>query len=99
MLRTVLWHRQEAVPGYVELQYDVATWDRVAADYQKRERLLLNPLLALMAYRLTKVAKENPRLTSTIVGDQRPGMMPSTWGSRCKARRRCIWRSSRTPHA
>jgi len=71
MLRTVLWHRQEAVPGYVELQYDVAAWDRVAADYQKRERLLLNPLLALMAYRLTQVAKENPRLTSTIVGDQR----------------------------
>jgi pyruvate dehydrogenase E2 component (dihydrolipoamide acetyltransferase) len=71
MLRTVLWQRQEAVPGYVEVQYDAAAWDRFAADYQKRERLLLNPLLALMAYRLTRIAKENPRLTSTILGDQR----------------------------
>jgi pyruvate/2-oxoglutarate dehydrogenase complex dihydrolipoamide acyltransferase (E2) component len=71
MLRTVLWQRQEAVPGYVELKYDAAAWDRLAADYQKRERLLLNPLLALMAYRLTRIAKENPRLTSTILDDQR----------------------------
>ena len=31
----------------------------------------MNPLLALMAYRLVTVARENPRLTSTIVGDQR----------------------------
>jgi pyruvate dehydrogenase E2 component (dihydrolipoamide acetyltransferase) len=71
MLRTVLWQRQEAVPAYVELEYDVAAWDRLSADYQTRERLLLNPLLGLMAYRLTRIAKENPRLTSTIVGDQR----------------------------
>jgi pyruvate dehydrogenase E2 component (dihydrolipoamide acetyltransferase) len=71
MLRTVLWQRQEAVPGYVELEYDAASWDRFSTDYQKRERLLLNPLLALMAYRLATIAKENPRLTSTIAGDER----------------------------
>jgi pyruvate/2-oxoglutarate dehydrogenase complex dihydrolipoamide acyltransferase (E2) component len=71
MLRTVLWQRDEAVPGYVELLYDAASWDRAAAEYQKRERLILSPLLALMAYRLVAAAKENPRLSSTIVGDQR----------------------------
>jgi pyruvate dehydrogenase E2 component (dihydrolipoamide acetyltransferase) len=71
MLRTVLWQRQEAVPGYVEMTYDAAEWDRVSADYQKRERLLLNPMLALMAYRLSRVASENPRLRSTIAGDER----------------------------
>ncbi|MEP7310600.1 MAG: 2-oxo acid dehydrogenase subunit E2 [Acidobacteriota bacterium] len=71
MLRTVLWQRQEAVPGYVELQYDAAAWDRAAAEYQRRERLIVNPLLALIAYRLTRVAKQNPRLTSTIVGEER----------------------------
>jgi len=71
MLRTVTWQRDEAVPAYVELLYDAAAWDRIAADYQKRERLLLNPLLALMAYRLVAAAKENRRLASTIVGDQR----------------------------
>jgi pyruvate/2-oxoglutarate dehydrogenase complex dihydrolipoamide acyltransferase (E2) component len=71
MLRTVLWQRDEAVPGYVELQYDAGAWDRAAVEYQQRERLLLSPLLALMAYRLVAAAKNNPRLSSTIVGDQR----------------------------
>src|SRR6185503_4587891 len=59
MLRTVLWQREEAVPAYVEIEYDATAWDRLSVDYQKRERLLLNPLLALMAYRLTMIAKEN----------------------------------------
>jgi pyruvate dehydrogenase E2 component (dihydrolipoamide acetyltransferase) len=71
MLRTVLWQRQQAVPGYVELQYDVAAWERAATTYQQHERLLMNPLLSLMAYRLVTVAARNPRLNSTIVDDQR----------------------------
>ncbi len=68
MLRAVLWHRDEAVPGYVELQYDAAEWDRVAAEYQKREGLLLSPLLALMAYRLVRVAAGHERLNATMDG-------------------------------
>jgi pyruvate dehydrogenase E2 component (dihydrolipoyllysine-residue acetyltransferase) len=68
MLRAVLWHRDEAVPGYVELEYDAAEWDRVASDYQKREGLLLSPLLALMAYRLVRVAAADERLNATIDG-------------------------------
>jgi len=71
MLRTVQWQRDEAVPGYVELLYDAGAWDRAAAEYQQRERLLLSPLLALMAYRLVAAAKENDRIASTIVGDRR----------------------------
>jgi pyruvate/2-oxoglutarate dehydrogenase complex dihydrolipoamide acyltransferase (E2) component len=71
VMRTVLWQRQEAVPGYVELQYDAAAWTRVAAEFQKRERLLFSPLLALLAYRLVRAASANRRLNSTIVGDQR----------------------------
>jgi|SoiMethySBSTD1v2_1073268.scaffolds.fasta_scaffold132230_3 pyruvate dehydrogenase E2 component (dihydrolipoamide acetyltransferase) len=71
MLRTVLWQRQHAVPGYVELEYDAAAWDRAAAEYQKQERLLLNPLLALMAYRLVTVVKQQRRLNATIVGERR----------------------------
>jgi pyruvate/2-oxoglutarate dehydrogenase complex dihydrolipoamide acyltransferase (E2) component len=71
MLRTVLWQRDEAVPGYVELQYDAAAWERAAKEYQRQEKLLLSPLLGLMAYRLVAAVKENPRIASTIVGDQR----------------------------
>jgi pyruvate/2-oxoglutarate dehydrogenase complex dihydrolipoamide acyltransferase (E2) component len=55
----------------VELLYDAGAWDRAAAEYQQRERLLLSPLLALMAYRLVAAAKENDRIASTIVGDRR----------------------------
>ncbi|HET9833327.1 MAG TPA: 2-oxo acid dehydrogenase subunit E2 [Vicinamibacterales bacterium] len=71
MLRTVSWQRDEAVPGYVELAYDAAAWDRAAADYQKRENLLLSPLLALLAHRLARLAAENPALNSTIVSENR----------------------------
>jgi pyruvate/2-oxoglutarate dehydrogenase complex dihydrolipoamide acyltransferase (E2) component len=69
MLRAVLWHRDEAVPGYVELQYDAGGWDRAAAEYQKREGLLLSPLLPLMAYRLVRLAADNARINATIDGD------------------------------
>jgi len=71
MLRTVLWQRDEAVPGYVELAYDAKAWEQASTDYQKRERLLLSPLLALMAHRLARVAAQNRRLNSTIVADRR----------------------------
>jgi pyruvate dehydrogenase E2 component (dihydrolipoyllysine-residue acetyltransferase) len=71
MLRTVLWQRDEAVPGYVELAYDAGAWERAAADYQKREGLLLSPLLAVLAHRLARLAAENPTLNSTIVGENR----------------------------
>src|SRR6185295_259634 len=71
MLRTVLWQRDEAVPGYVELAYDAAAWDRAAAEYQKREKLLLSPLLALMAHGLVRAAAADPRVNSTMVGDAR----------------------------
>jgi len=70
MLRTVLWQRDHAVTGYVELPYDAREWERVAAEYQKSEKLLLNPLLSLMAYRLARVAAERERLNATIVGDE-----------------------------
>jgi pyruvate/2-oxoglutarate dehydrogenase complex dihydrolipoamide acyltransferase (E2) component len=71
MLRTVSWQRDEAVPGYVELTYDTAAWERAAKEYQKQQRLLLSPLLPLMAHRLVRVAMLNPKLNSTIVGDTR----------------------------
>ena len=48
-----------------------AAWDRAAAEYQKQERLLLNPLLALMAYRLVTVVKQQRRLNATIVAERR----------------------------
>ena len=50
MLRTVSWHRDYAVPGYVEVAYETAPWEEYADRFQKEHRLLLSPLLGLMAF-------------------------------------------------
>jgi pyruvate/2-oxoglutarate dehydrogenase complex dihydrolipoamide acyltransferase (E2) component len=71
MVRTVRWQRDEAVPGYVEIQYPTAAWEQAAADYQRTARLLVSPLLSLMAWQLVRLAAARPELNSTIVGDRR----------------------------
>lgn len=71
MLSTVVWHRDVAVPGYIEITYDPAGWDAYAKDFGSAHGLLLNPLLPLMAWRLVELARDNPRLNSTIVGARR----------------------------
>jgi pyruvate/2-oxoglutarate dehydrogenase complex dihydrolipoamide acyltransferase (E2) component len=71
MLRTVLWHRDSAVPGYLEFPYDAQPWIKYAAAFQKSHKLMFDPLLSLLAFRLAGLAKEHPFLNSTIVGDSR----------------------------
>lgn len=71
MMATVMWHREVAVAGYVELEYDSALWETYAKAFADRHKLLLSPLLSLMSWRLVQLAKETPILNSTIVGNQR----------------------------
>jgi pyruvate dehydrogenase E2 component (dihydrolipoamide acetyltransferase) len=71
MLATVVWHRDVAVPGYVELAYDSAAWLAHAAEFGTRHGLLLNPLLPLMTWRLVELARDTPRLNATIVASGR----------------------------
>lgn len=71
MLATVQWHRDVAVSGYIELPYEVQDWDGYAADFQARHKLMLNPLLALMAWRLVRLVHDHRAFNATIVGDQR----------------------------
>lgn len=71
MLRTVCWHRDEAVPGYVELAYDPQPLEQYAAEFQQQHKLVLSPLLALHAWRLAQVAARHKKLNSTIVGGAR----------------------------
>jgi pyruvate/2-oxoglutarate dehydrogenase complex dihydrolipoamide acyltransferase (E2) component len=71
MLRTVVWHKFEAVPGYVELAYDPAPWAAYAGAFQQRHRLLLSPLLALLARRLVCTALDQPAVNATVAGEQR----------------------------
>lgn len=70
MLRTVAWHKSEAVPAYLEISYDPGPWAVYAADFQQRHRLLMSPLLALLARRMVDAAIEQPTLNATLLGEQ-----------------------------
>jgi pyruvate/2-oxoglutarate dehydrogenase complex dihydrolipoamide acyltransferase (E2) component len=70
MLVTVQWHRDRAAAGYLELEYDPAPWDEYAAAYAQQNKLMLSPLLPLLAYRLVELAKENPKINATVVNDR-----------------------------
>jgi pyruvate dehydrogenase E2 component (dihydrolipoamide acetyltransferase) len=68
MLHTVCWQR-EALPAYLEIAYDPRVWEDYAADFQKRHRLLMSPLLGLFAWRLARVALERPSINATLAGE------------------------------
>ena len=71
MLRTVLWHRDVAVPAYLELPYKTQPWVDYAAAFQKSHKMMFDPMLSLLAYRLVTVAREYPLVNSTISGHSR----------------------------
>jgi pyruvate/2-oxoglutarate dehydrogenase complex dihydrolipoamide acyltransferase (E2) component len=64
MFQTVTWHQKIAVPGYIEIPYDPSAWDDYAAEFMKSHGLLFSPLLALMSWRLSRLALEKPRLNA-----------------------------------
>ena len=80
VIHTVSWSRDFAVPGYIEVEYDSDAWNAYAKAYAERHRLLLQPLLALMAWRLVQLAREMPILNATIVGDRRYQYKPVNLG-------------------
>jgi pyruvate/2-oxoglutarate dehydrogenase complex dihydrolipoamide acyltransferase (E2) component len=71
MLHTVSWQRDVAAAGYIEMALDTAAWDRQAAAFAEQHKLLLNPLLPLMAWQLVELATAMPKLNATIVDEQR----------------------------
>lgn len=80
MASTVSWHRDFAVPGYIEIDYDLATWAAFAKQFQEQHGLLMPPLLPLMAWRLIEVARELPRINATFQGGQRYEYAPINLG-------------------
>ena len=71
MAATVTWHRDFAVAGYIEIDYDLAPWAEYSKRFQEEKGLLMPPLLPLMAWRLVEIAKEKPLLNATMLGNQR----------------------------
>lgn len=71
MLTTVLWHRDRAAAGYIEIEYDPSPWEAHAKRYADENRLLMPPLMPLMAHRLVELATATPRINCAIVEDRR----------------------------
>ncbi|MDP3537332.1 MAG: 2-oxo acid dehydrogenase subunit E2 [Azonexus sp.] len=80
MAATVAWHRDFAVPGYIEIDYDLAPWAEYAKRFQDEKGLLMPPLLPLMAWRLVELARETQRLNATFVGNKRFEYAPVNLG-------------------
>lgn len=80
MLATVLWHRDQAAAGYVEMEYDPSAWDDHARRYADEHRLLMPPLMPLMAHRLVELATAQPRVNCAIIDRRRYQYRPVNLG-------------------
>ena len=80
MLFTVLWHRDRAAAAYLEIEYDPRPWNDYASRYAQQNKLLLSPLLPLIAFGLVELAKATPRINATVVNDRRYQYHPINLG-------------------
>jgi pyruvate/2-oxoglutarate dehydrogenase complex dihydrolipoamide acyltransferase (E2) component len=80
MLRTVSWQRDRAAAAYLELEYDPKPWEEHAARYAEQQKLMLSPLLPLMAFRLVALGRERPMINATVVDDRRYQYRPVNLG-------------------
>ncbi|MCM8621357.1 MAG: 2-oxo acid dehydrogenase subunit E2 [Candidatus Accumulibacter sp.] len=80
MANAVLWHRDHAVTGYIEIDYDLAPWAEYAKRMQDEKGWMMSPLLPLMAWRLVQAASANPRLNATLIDGKRFEYMPVNLG-------------------
>ena len=80
MLITVSWHRDHAAATYLEVEYDPKAWEDHAAAYASANKLMLSPLLPLLAYRYVQLAKANPRVNATVVNGKRFQYQPVNLG-------------------
>jgi len=80
MFFTVLWHRDRAAAAYLEIEYDPQPWNDYAARYAQQNKLLLSPLLPLLAFRLVELAKLTPRINATAINDRRYEYRPVNLG-------------------
>ena len=99
MLRTVLWQRDYAVPGYIEIPCDEAAWKDYGLAFQKRHRMLVNPSLSLMARQLAELARDHPKLNSTLLDNARFAYSQVNLGSPCSPAMRSTWSSWKMPRS
>lgn len=71
MVSTVAWHRDYAASAYLEMMYDQQAWEEYASAFAERHKLMLSPLLPLMAYRLVEITREIPKINATLVNGEK----------------------------
>lgn len=70
MLHTVSWHRDQAAAAYLEIEFDPKPWDEYAASFAAQHKLMMSPMLPLMAYRLVSLVGETAKINATLVEGQ-----------------------------
>jgi pyruvate/2-oxoglutarate dehydrogenase complex dihydrolipoamide acyltransferase (E2) component len=70
MLHTVSWHRDQAAAAYLEIEFDSKPWDDHAAAFAAQHKLMMSPMLPLMAYRLVTLVGETAKINATLVDGQ-----------------------------
>ncbi|NLS08359.1 hypothetical protein HGP14_34855 [Rhizobium sp. P32RR-XVIII] len=68
MCDSLSWHRDEAVPCYLEVPLDVEGWDHYASTAFSGREAMVSPLLALMAYRAVEAVGYFPRANAILSG-------------------------------
>jgi pyruvate/2-oxoglutarate dehydrogenase complex dihydrolipoamide acyltransferase (E2) component len=67
MVASVAWQRDQASATYLECLYDPGPWERYASAFAKAHRLLMSPLLPLLAWRLVGIAAATPAINATVI--------------------------------
>ncbi len=69
MARTVQWHKSTPVPAYLEMPFAHNEWKDYAKKVAVANKLLLDPLLGLVAFRLVSLTRQTPVLNATLLAE------------------------------
>jgi len=67
--KTVNWHKENTVPAYLEIIIDQSYWDNYSKILMDANKLLVNPLLSILAYRVASIVNKFPRINSYCDGE------------------------------
>lgn len=71
IINRIAWQRLHAVPGYIEYGFESNQWRDYADAFLKKNRLMFDPLLGLIAHRLAQVVGQFPNANATLIGQRK----------------------------
>lgn len=68
MCDSLSWHRNEAVPCYLEVPFDAEGWNQYSSAIASSTQTMTSPLLALLAHRTVEAVSNFPRVNAVLSG-------------------------------